>query len=108
MISVVNNVTLDGVMENPVSWAAPYADDVLMQRAREGMSRPGAMLFGRRTYEQMASFWPHQTDGNPFTEHLNRARKYVVSATLPEPLEWVNSERLAFADVAQLDERLVI
>jgi dihydrofolate reductase len=66
------------------------------------------MLFGRRTYEQMASFWPHQTDGNPFTEHLNAARKYVVSATLAEPLGWVNSERLAFADVAGLDERLVI
>ena len=108
MITVVNNVTLDGVMENPETWAAPYMDEVLMRRAQEGMARPGAMLFGRRTYEQMASFWPHQTDGNPFTEHLNRAQKYVVSTTLADPLPWQNSTVLALDDVAGLEEPLVI
>ena len=30
MITVVNNVTLDGVMENPEAWAAPYADELLV------------------------------------------------------------------------------
>ena len=108
MIRVVNNVSLDGVMEAPEEWAAPYADDVLMQRAQQGMARPGAMLFGRRTYEQMAAFWPRRTDGNPFTEHLNRARKYVVSTTLQEPLPWENSTVLALDDVARLDEPTVI
>jgi dihydrofolate reductase len=108
MLTVVNNVTLDGVMENPEAWAAPYADEVMMERAREGMARPGVMLFGRRTYEQMAAFWPHQTDGNPFTEHLNRARKYVVSTTLADPLPWENSRVLAFEDVARLEEPAVI
>jgi len=108
MITVVNNVTLDGVMENPEEWAAPYTDEVLMQRAQQGMARTGVMLFGRRTYEQMAAFWPHQTDGNPFTEHLNRARKYVVSTTLEEPLPWVNSTLLAFDDVARIGEPAVI
>lgn len=108
MITVVNNVTLDGVMENPEAWAAPYMDEVLMQRAQQGMAQPGAMLFGRRTYEQMASFWPHQTDGNPFTEHLNQARKYVVSTTLQDPLPWENSRVLALSDVARLDEPAVI
>jgi dihydrofolate reductase len=107
-LTVVNNVTLDGVMENPEAWAAPYADEVLMRRAQEGMARTGAMLFGRHTYEQMASFWPKQTDGNPFTEHLNRAQKYVVSTTLEEPLPWVNSTRLGIDDVAALDEHVVI
>jgi dihydrofolate reductase len=108
MITVVNNVTLDGVMEAPEAWAAAYMDDVLMERARQGMAQPGAMLFGRRTYEQMASFWPHQTDGNPFTEHLNQARKYVVSTTLQDPLPWENSRVLALSDVARLDEPAVI
>ena len=108
MISVVNNVTLDGVMENPEAWAAPYMEEVLMQRAQQGMARTGAMLFGRRTYEQMASFWPHQTDGNPFTDHLNKAQKYVVSTTLRDPLLWENSTVLAFADVARLEEPAVI
>jgi dihydrofolate reductase len=108
MITVVNHVTLDGVMESPEEWAAPYADEVLMQRAQAGMARSGSMLFGRRTYEQMASFWPKQTDGNPFTEHLNKAQKYVVSTTLEEPLPWENSSVLAFDDVARLDLPAVI
>ena len=108
MITVVNNVTLDGVMENPEAWAAPYMDEVLMQRAQEGMARTGVMLFGRRTYEQMAAFWPHQTDGNQFTEHLNRAQKYVVSTTLQDPLPWENSTVLAFDDVARIADPAVI
>lgn len=108
MLRVVNNVSLDGVMEAPEEWAAPYTDEVLMQRAQQGMARSGAMLFGRRTYEQMAAFWPRQTDGNPFTEHLNRARKYVVSTTLEDPLPWENSTVLALDDVARLDEPAVI
>lgn len=29
---------------------------------------------------------PHQNDGNPYTEVLNRTRKYVASTTLAEPL----------------------
>jgi dihydrofolate reductase len=28
-------------------------------------------LFGRRTYEDFYSYWPNQTDGNPFTDVLN-------------------------------------
>jgi dihydrofolate reductase len=108
MLRVVNNVSLDGVMEAPEEWAAPYTDEVLMQRAQQGMARSGAMLFGRRTYEQMAAYWPRQTDGNPFTEHLNRARKYVVSTTLEDPLPWENSTVLALDDVARLDEPAVI
>jgi dihydrofolate reductase len=108
MLTVVNNVSLDGVMESPEEWAAPYMDEVLMGRAQAGMAQRGVMLFGRRTYEQMAAFWPHQTDGNPFTEHLNRAQKYVVSTTLQDPLPWKNSTVLAFDDVARLTEPAVI
>jgi dihydrofolate reductase len=108
MLTVVNNVSLDGVMESPEEWAAPYMDEVLMGRAQAGMAQRGVMLFGRRTYEQMAAFWPHQTDGNPFTEHLNRAQKYVVSTTLQDPLPWENSTVLAFDDVARLTEPAVI
>jgi dihydrofolate reductase len=57
------------------------------------------MLFGRRTYEALAEHWPHQTDGNPFTEKLNKVQKYVVSSTLSEPLPWVNSTLLPGDDV---------
>jgi dihydrofolate reductase len=53
-----------------------------------------SLLFGRRTYEQFYAFWPKQTDGNPFTDVLNNAVKYVASTTLDEPLPWQNSTLL--------------
>jgi len=78
-------------------WAVPYSSDA-MGRVFEGMGqqagRSGAMLFGRRTYEDFAGFWPNQPD-NPFTDPLNRTQKYVVSTTLADPLPWMNSTVLA-------------
>ena len=100
------SVTLDGVMQAPGrpdedvrggfehgGWAVPYADEVVMGLAGEGAGTTSAMLFGRRTYEDFAGFWPHQQD-NPFTELLNATPKYVASTTLQEPLPWVNSTLL--------------
>jgi dihydrofolate reductase len=106
-VVVVENVTLDGVMQAPGGaeedvrggfphggWARPYADQVMAETMGKGMSEDGAMLFGRRTYEQFYGFWSKQTDGNPYTEVLNRKHKYVASRTLAEPLPWVNSSLL--------------
>jgi dihydrofolate reductase len=59
----------------------------------EHMARDGALLFGRRTYEDFAGFWPRQAD-NPFTPVLEARTKYVVSRTLAEPLPWANSTLL--------------
>jgi dihydrofolate reductase len=105
-ISVVNHVTLDGVMQAPGrpdedtrggfehgGWAVPYFDEVLGRAMGERMTSDGAMLLGRRTYEDFAGFWPKQTD-NPFTPVLNQRRKYVASTTLTEPLAWENSTLL--------------
>lgn len=103
----MENVTLDGVMQAPGGadedtrggfrhggWAHPYADHVMAETMGKGMSDDGVMLFGRRTYEQFHGFWSKQTDGNPYTEVLNRKHKYVASRTLAEPLPWVNSSVL--------------
>jgi dihydrofolate reductase len=104
---VVENVTLDGVIQAPGGadedtrggftfggWAHPYADRVMAETMGKGMSDDGALLFGRRTYEQFHGFWSKQADGNPYTEVLNRKRKYVASRTLVEPLPWENSSLL--------------
>jgi dihydrofolate reductase len=101
-ITVFNSLTLDGVMQSPGGkdedtrggfehggWAVPYADEVMMAKAGEGMARGGPIMFGRRTYEKMYSYWPHQSD-NPFTEVLNTATKYVASRTV-DAVEWQNS-----------------
>ena len=68
------------------------------------------MLFGRRTFEQFASFWPTQPDDNPFAAVLNNRQKYVASRTLEEPLSWRNSTLLegdAMEAVAKLKEQRV-
>lgn len=107
-ITVFNSVTLDGVMQAPGGrgedprggfqlggWAQPYNDPVMGKVAADGMASSGALLLGRRTYENFYAYWPKQTDGNPFTEVLNNTQKYVASTTLSEPLPWQNSTLLA-------------
>jgi dihydrofolate reductase len=116
-LTVFNSLTLDGVMQAPGrpdedgrggfargGWAAPYMDEVMGRVAAEGMAGPGALLLGRRTYEDFHGFWPNQTD-NPFTEVLDNTRKYVASTTLREPLGWRNSTLLA-GDAAEAVARL--
>jgi dihydrofolate reductase len=71
------------------------------------MATTGALLFGRRTYEDFYSVWPNRTD-NPFTAVLNNTQKYVASTTLKEPLPWINSTLLkgdAAEAAAQIKEQ---
>jgi dihydrofolate reductase len=112
-IVVFENVTLDGVMQAPGrpdedrrggfthgGWAAPYFDPLMASVADEGISQGGALLLGRRTYEDFASFWPTAPEDLPFTAVMNEFQKYVVSTTLDEPLSWNNSTLLK-GDAAQ-------
>jgi dihydrofolate reductase len=119
-IVVFTSLTLDGVMQAPGrpdedrrggfehgGWAQPYNDPVMASVAAEGMANGGALLLGRRTYEDFFSFWPNQTD-NPFTAVLDNTQKYVASRTLQEPLPWRNSTLLpgdAMDAVAKLREQ---
>jgi dihydrofolate reductase len=105
-IVVTNSLTLDGVMQAPGrpdedprggfdrgGWALPYNDEIMGQVMGAGMAQTGALLLGRRTYEDFASVWPSRTD-NPFSEMLDNVQKYVASTTLAEPLPWMNSTLL--------------
>ena len=58
-----------------------------------GLDATSAYLFGRRTYEKMAAFWPFQPDDNPMAASLNSAPKYVATRTRPV-LDWQESELL--------------
>lgn len=99
-------LSLDGVMQAPGrpdedprggfkhgGWAGPYADPVMGRMVGKSMATSGALLFGRRTYEDFYAVWPNRTD-NPYTEVLNNSQKYVASTTLKEPLPWSNSTLL--------------
>ena len=105
-IIAFTSVTLDGVMQAPGrpdedtrggfergGWAAPYSDEAMGRVSAESMAETGALLFGRRTYEDFYGFWPNQQD-NQFTDVLNESTKYVASRSLDEPLPWQNSTLL--------------
>jgi dihydrofolate reductase len=81
-------------------WQIPYFDDDFAKVAFEGMAETDAYLFGRKTYQIMAAYWPTQPDDAPFAASLNGLPKYVASTTLSEPLEWKNSNLLQ-GDVAK-------
>jgi dihydrofolate reductase len=123
-VIVFTNLTLDGVMQAPArpdedlrggfkhgGWGAPYN---AMPQAGESIANMGALLLGRRTYENFYDVWPKRKD-SPFSAILDNLQKYVASTTLSEPLPWVNSTLLkgdATEAVArlksQLDKDLVI
>jgi dihydrofolate reductase len=85
-------VSLDGVVESPEKWHFPYFNDQMGEAIGAAMASSDAMLMGRVLYEEWAAFWPNQDpDENPVAARMNGVRKYVVSTTLEEPLEWQNS-----------------
>ena len=109
---VIEFLSLDGVMQAPGApeedteggfrhggWQRPYFDDVLGAAAAEGMAGTDAYLFGRKTYQIMAAFWPTAPDDDPYAGHLNSTPKYVASRTL-QNVEWQNST-LIKGDVAE-------
>ncbi|SRR6266568_4845425 len=113
-VVVITNLTLDGVMQGPAGpdedrrggfehggWAAPYA---AMEATGNNFASAGALLFGRRTYENFYAVWPKRTN-SPYTEFLNTIQKYVASTTLKEPLPWSNSTLLK-GDAAQAVSQL--
>jgi dihydrofolate reductase len=91
--------TLDGVVESPEKWHLRYFDDELGELIEASAANADAMLLGRRTYEELAAFWPSQNGDEPMADYMNDVPKYVVSTTLTE-LEWRNSS-LVSGNVAE-------
>lgn len=93
-IIVFNNVTLDGFMagtNGELDWA--IRDEEMTEYAKEGQGSTDTFLFGRVTYEMMASFWPTPAGKamNPlYANQLNNAPKFVFSKTLKKA-DWENT-----------------
>jgi dihydrofolate reductase len=111
-IIVSEFLTLDGVMQAPGDpnedrsggfdqggWQLAYFDDIFANEMNDGFATTGSYLFGRRTYEIFANWWPNQGPDDPLAPIFNKAPKYVVSTTLKEPLPWENSTLIAGDDI---------
>jgi dihydrofolate reductase len=97
-IIVSNLVTLDGFIagdNGDLNWFC--ADEEFMDYSRAFCRSIGAILFGRRTYQMMAAYWPtNEADENDpiVAERMNNLPKVVVSKTLSKPT-WFNSRLIS-------------
>jgi dihydrofolate reductase len=114
-IVISDNVSLDGVIEDPAGdegftrggWvgriaALPEVAEVALDEARG----TEALLLGRRSYEWFAARWPSRS--GELADRLNSVPKYVVSSTLEDP-DWNNTTVLkgdAVDEVSRLRREL--
>src|SRR5262245_15554081 len=93
-LSVFNLITLDGYISGQggdISW---HRVDKEFQKYAEKNSNSGnTLLFGRVTYEMMASYWPSPDalkDNPVVAQGMNRSPKIVFSRTLTRA-DWANT-----------------
>jgi dihydrofolate reductase len=114
-IVISDNVSLDGVIEDPAGdegftrggWVGLIKDlPELNKLALDEALGAEALLLGRRTYEWLAARWPSR--GGELADRLNGLPKYVVSSTLEDP-DWNNSTVLkgdVVSEVSKLKQEL--
>jgi dihydrofolate reductase len=116
-IIVSENISLDGVIEDPSGvegfkhggWVGRVGDrgrDEAAKALLDEAMRAEALLWGRRTYEFLASRWPSRTGA--LADRMNGMPKYVVSSTLEDP-DWNNTTVLkgdAVKEVSKLRQEL--
>jgi dihydrofolate reductase len=99
-LTVMTQITVDGVVQGNGGaseedrqngferggWARGAGDDQTRELITETYQRADAFLFGRRTYELFAGGWGavEEMRAHPIGVALNKAPKYVASATLTE------------------------
>jgi len=102
-LSVFNNVSLDGYFTDEtsdMSWAHDQ-DPEWNEFIASNASGDAELVFGRKTYQMMANFWPTKEAAQAMPDvarGMNRMRKTVFSRTL-KSAEWENS-RVAQGDLA--------
>jgi dihydrofolate reductase len=105
---VFNSVTLDGYFTDAggdMSWAHQGGDDPEWQAFVAGnASGQGRLVFGRKTYEMMAGFWPTPAARRQMPEvadGMNRMPKIVFSRSL-ETVTWENTRLVKTDPVAEI------
>jgi dihydrofolate reductase len=94
-LKVFNNISLDGFIadaEGNMGWAHRQ-DPEWLAFAAENARGEGAFLFGRVTYEMMASYWPTPAARQALpavAERMNASQKLLVSRTL-DSAAWQNT-----------------
>ena len=107
-LSVFNNMSLDGYFTGDggdFSWAKDGMDDPEFGAFVSGnASGEGELIFGRVTYEMMASYWPTPAAEAAMPQvaaGMNRSRKVVFSRRLAK-VDWQNTRLMQGELVAEV------
>ncbi len=105
---VWNLMTLDGYMEGPghdLSFHSDVWGTELEQLSIAQLRAAGALMFGRRTHDLMASYWPNASgEAAEVADFMNTLPKFVFSRTVTQS-GWRNVQVFG-GDVAATTERL--
>lgn len=97
-LTAFNFTTLNGFYKGPgedISWNQHGPQE--NEHAENGLRSGNILLFGRRTYDMMAGFWPGDQARAMMPQvaaGMNKAEKIVVSNSLANPA-WNNSRVLS-------------
>ncbi len=94
-VIMFNLITLDGYFEGVKKWDIAWhrVDEEFNDFSANQLDQAGSLIFGRVTYQGMASYWtsPEAMKDDPqVTNRMNSIRKYVFSRTL-DKAEWNNT-----------------
>lgn len=104
-IVVSEFISLDGVIETPQNWHMSYISEDMGAATMEQLLGTDALLYGRKTYDEMAGVWPHMKNNEyGIADKLNSAPKYVVSNTL-QSTDW-NHTTIISGDVVDAISKL--
>jgi dihydrofolate reductase len=108
-LNVFNFLTLNGFFEGSqkgdISWHKHDTDE--NEFAEKNVQSGGALIFGRMTYQMMASYWPTaqaKKDAPVIADGMNKAEKIVFSTTLKKA-EW-NNTRLITGNLVEEVKKL--
>ena len=93
---VWNLMTLDGYFEGKKPWDIDFHNSAWgpeLEALSESFGEEGDLLvFGRKTYEGMAAYWPEAEaeDGGKIKDYMNGIAKICVSRTMTDP-GWNNA-----------------
>ncbi len=97
-------VTLDGYHEgvdHDISWHNARSDE-FQDFANAQLDEADTLVFGRRTYDMMANYWPDEQDEDVTARRMNDTRKVVFTHS-PLSVDWQPTE-ISHDIVAKMNE----
>jgi dihydrofolate reductase len=110
-LSVFNFLTLNGYykgMNEDISWHRHGSEEA--EFAAQGAQTESILLFGRKTFQMMASYWPTpqgMQDNPEVAKGMNKSQKFLLSKTL-RTVDWQNTQIIrenAMDEVKALKEK---